>query len=602
MIFSDRLEATPYAIGKYAVYLTAYLISGWRVLWRAVRNGFHGRFFDENFLMSAATIGAIIIGQLTEAALVMLFFQIGEFLQELSLERSRYSIQRLLKVRPQFAVKVVDGKEVRVDPESVEVGDTILVKPGEKIPIDSVITAGRSQVDTSPLTGEPVPRMLHEDDTALAGMINRTGVLTLRVIRPFDQSSISKILYLVEQAVDKKSKTERFITRFARYYTPVVLAIAGAVAFLPPIFLSGAEFGTWVYRALVILVVSCPCALLVSVPLGFFAGIGKASRQGILVKGANFLEVLANLRSVVFDKTGTLTKGVFRVTEVVPKNKFSSEEVLRFAADGESHSQHPIAQSIKEAYHRAEAHHDHHQPPGGPSDEYEEIGGYGVRARIGDRTILVGNDRLLHREHVSHDACRSDGTVVHVVVDSTYAGYIIISDELRDEAASSVRELRKLGVERIGMLTGDNKAASRAIAASLGLDFYHADLLPEEKVTKLEEILKEGRTAFVGDGINDAPVIARADVGVAMGKLGSEAAIETADVVLMSESPRKLAESIRIARKTKKVVWQNILFALAVKGLFVALAAMWEAVFADMGVALIAIFNAMRIFTRTPRS
>ncbi len=588
MIFSDRLEGTPYAIGKYAIYLTAYLISGWRVLWRAVRNGFHGRFFDENFLMSAATIGAIIIGQLTEAVLVMLFFQIGEFLQELSLERSRYSIQRLLK-------------EVRVDPESIEIGDIILVKPGEKIPIDGIITGGRSQVDTSPLTGEPVPRVLHEDDTALAGMINRTGVLTLRVIRPFKQSSISKILYLVEQAVDKKSKTERFITRFARFYTPVVLAIAAVIAFLPPIFISGAEFRTWVYRALVILVVSCPCALLVSVPLGFFAGIGKASRQGILVKGANFLEVLASLRSVVFDKTGTLTKGVFRVTEVVSKNGFSSDEVLRFAAMGESHSQHPIAQSIKEAYHRAEANHDHHKPQGSPSEQYEEIGGYGVRVRNGDRIILVGNDRLLHREGVVHDACRSDGTVVHVVVDSIYAGYIIISDELKDESEFGVQELRNLGVERIGMLTGDNKAASRAIATKLGLDFYYADLLPEEKVSKLEEILKEGQTAFVGDGINDAPVIARADVGVAMGKLGSEAAIETADVVLMSESPRKLAESIVTARKTKKVVWQNILFALSVKALFVALgslgiAAMWEAVFADMGVALIAIFNAMRIF------
>jgi Cd2+/Zn2+-exporting ATPase len=606
MILGDRLEATPYAIGKYGIFLTAYFLSGWRVLWRAVRNGFRGRFFDENFLMSAATIGAIIIGQLTEAAGVMLFFQIGEFLQDLSLERSRYSIQKLLKVRPQFAVKVVDGREVRVDPESVKVGDAILVKPGEKIPIDGVITAGRSQVDTSPLTGESVPRVLHENDTALAGMINRTGVLTLRVIRPFEESSISKILYLVEQAVDKKSKTERFITRFARFYTPVVLALALGIALLPPILIPGAEFGTWVYRALVILVVSCPCALLVSVPLGFFAGIGKASRQGILVKGANFLEVLANLRSVVFDKTGTLTKGVFRVTEVVPTDEFSSEEVLRFAADGESHSQHPIAQSIKEAYHQTQSHHDHHQPPGDPSDEYEEIGGYGVRATIGNRTILVGNDRLLHRERISHDACHSDGTVVHVVVDGTYAGYIIISDGLKDEAESGVRELRELGVERVGMLTGDNNEASRAIAAKLGLDFYHADLLPEEKVTKLEEILEGGRTAFVGDGINDAPVIARADVGVAMGKLGSEAAIETADVVLMSHSPGKLAESIRIARKTKKVVWQNIIFALAVKGLFVALgslgmAAMWEAVFADMGVALIAIFNAMRIFTRMPR-
>lgn len=596
LIFGDRLHNTPLFFGEYLVYLTAYLISGWRVLIRAGRNILHGKFFDENFLMAAATIGAIVIHELPEAVGVMLFFQIGEFLQELSVNHSRKSIRALLDIRPGTAhLKTEDGiKDAR--PEEIKVGDSILIKPGEKVPLDGTIITGSSQVDTSPITGEPVPRSVHENDAVLAGMINQTGILFIRVTKLFEESSISKILYLVEESVKKKAKTERFITKFAHYYTPLVVFGALSVAVFPPLFLENAAFSEWIYRALVLLVISCPCALLISIPLGFFGGIGKASRRGILIKGSNYLDALTSAKTVVFDKTGTLTKGVFKVTGIVPKTGFTADELLQTAAEAEAHSGHPIAKSILEAYGR-KIDISHIQ-------DYKEIGGFGINAIVRNRKVIAGNDRLLHRNNIPHDLCKIDGTVIHVAVDNRYAGYIVISDEIKDDALRAVQKLRKAGVRQIGMLTGDNQYEADIISRKLGLDFAYADLLPEGKVDALESIMaKEGEkagTVFVGDGINDSPVIARADIGIAMGNLGSDAAIETADIVLMTDSPSKVAEAIEIAKKTRKIVWENILIAFLVKGVFVALgiagtATMWQAVFADMGVALLAIFNALRV-------
>ena len=583
----------------YGVFIAAYLLSGWKVLVRAVRTIARGQLFDENFLMACATIGAFAIRQPEEAVGVMLFFQVGELFQELALHHSRRSIKALLDIRPKLAHrKGENGALVDGPPEAVGVGEEIVVKPGEKIPLDGNVANGESSIDTSPLTGETVPRNVRPGDAVLAGMINMTGVLTVVVSKPFSQSSVSKILQMVEHSLEKKSGSEKFITRFARVYSPFVVGGALLVALLPPLLVEGALLSDWVYRALVLLVISCPCALVISIPLGFFGGIGRASRRGILVKGSNFLDALGSVRKVIFDKTGTLTQGVFKVTEVAPANGFSGEDVLRHAATAESHSEHPIARSILEftggLANAGEA----------GATEYREIPGNGIVARFGGRELIVGNDRLLHSEKIPHDTCCVEGTVVHVTVDRTYAGYIVIGDRLRDDAPETVRELRKLGVEKIGMLTGDNAHASEAVAEALGLDFVRSDLLPEQKVHALEEFMREGggegKTAFVGDGINDAPAIARADVGIAMGKVGSDAAVETADVVLMTDSPLKVAEAIEIARKTRRIVWQNILLAVTVKGVFVALgitgiATMWEAVFADMGVALAAIFNSIRI-------
>ncbi len=597
--FKETLHQTPFFLAEYAVFLTAYLLSGRMVLLRAVKNIIHGRIFDENFLMTIATAGAILIHQLPEAAAVMILFQVGDMVQHMSLNRSRRSIQSLLASRPEYANRVVDGRIERVSPDTVAVGDTVIVKPGEKVPLDGEIIEGSSLVETSALTGESVPRTVDKEDTVLAGMINKTGMLTIKVGKPFEESSISLILDMVQNALQKKAKTEKFITRFSGYYTPAVVAAALATAVIPPLVLTGATFSEWTYRALVLLVISCPCALIISIPLSYFGGIGGASRRGILVKGSNYFDILSNASTVVFDKTGTLTRGVFKVLQIVPKNGFDRQRLLQFAAEVESQSNHPIAQSILEAYGKKTV---------TPSfEEYEEIAGLGIRGMINERGFLAGNDRLLHRENIAHenDVCCIEGTVVHFVSQKTYAGYMIIGDEIKNDAFQAIDDLRKLGIKKCILLTGDNRQAAQSVYKKLRIDSYQAQLLPEEKVKAIEKLIeeKDGKVAFVGDGINDAPVIAQADVGIAMGETGSDAAIDTADVVLMSDSPRKVADAIRISKKTRRIVWENIIFSFVVKALFVGLgiagtATMWEAVFADMGVALIAIFNAARILRK----
>ncbi len=599
LIFEEQLHNTPYSIGEYLVFIPAYLLSGWNVLTIAGRNILRGRVFDENFLMTIATLGAVAIHKLPEAVGVMLFFKIGELFQEFAVGRSRQSIRSLLEIRPDSANLKQNGDIKKVAPETVAVGDIILVKPGEKIPLDGEIIDGNSQIDTSALTGESVPRTVKVGETVLAGTINQTGVLTVEVTKVFGESSISRILELVENARSKKAETEKFISKFASYYTPFVVFASLAVALIPPLLISGATNADrflWVYRALVLLVISCPCGLVISIPLGYFGGIGGAAKRGILVKGSTFLDTLTAVKTVVLDKTGTLTKGVFKVAEIVPANGFSQTELMEIAAKIESQSNHPVAKSIVEAY-------------GGKIDssdvkDYEEIAGHGIRAEVNNQIVLAGNDRLMHRENITRDVSNAEGTIVHLAVDNRYAGYILIADELKEDAVQAIRDLKKLGVERIVMLTGDNQAVADSVAKQLGLDSYLAELLPEGKVEAIEKLISESKKGdkivFVGDGINDAPVLARADVGIAMGGLGSDAAIETADVVIMSDAPSKVAEAMQIARKTHNIVWQNIIFAMSVKAIFIALGAfglatMWEAVFADVGVALAAIFNATRV-------
>jgi Cd2+/Zn2+-exporting ATPase len=596
LIFNQPLHDTPGAIAEYAVLIPAYLISGWTVLTSAGRNILRGKIFDENFLMTIATLGAIAIHELPEGVAVMLFFQIGELFQGFAVGRSRRSIKSLLEVRPNKANLIIDGVIKEVAPEKVEVGDIIVIKPGEKVPLDGEILSGSSQVDTSALTGESVPRTVRKGETILAGVINQTGSLTVRVTKLFAESSIAKILDLVENASSKKAPTEKFITRFARYYTPVVVFLSLAVAILPPLFIPGATSEQWVYRALVLLVISCPCGLVISIPLGYFGGVGGAAKRGILVKGSTFLDALTDVKTVIFDKTGTLTEGVFQVTQVTPYNGYSEKELLTIAAIAESQSNHPVARSILEAYDGAINKFD--------VTDYEEIPGHGISAKVRGMSIFAGNDRLLHREQIEHDTCNVEGTVVHLAIDKKYAGYILIADRIKEDAAIAIARLKKVGVKETVMLTGDNRVVAKNVAEKLGLDTYKAELLPEDKVDAIEEYLhksdKKSKVAFVGDGINDAPVIARADVGMAMGALGSDAAIETADVVLMTDAPSKVAEAIGIARKTHTIVWQNIILAMAVKGLFILLGAigiatLWEAVFADVGVALMAILNATRV-------
>ncbi len=599
LIFEQKLHNTPYSIAEYLVFIPAYLLSGWNVLTSAGRNILRGRVFDENFLMTVATLGALAIHKLPEAVGVMLFFKIGELFQEFAVGRSRQSIKSLLEIRPDSANLKENGDIKKVSPQTVAVGDIILVKPGEKIPLDGEIIDGNSQIDTSALTGESVPRTVKVGETVLAGTINQTGVLTVKVTKLFGESSISRILELVENARSKKAETEKFISKFASYYTPFVVFASLAVALIPPLFISGATNGDrllWVYRALVLLVISCPCGLVISIPLGYFGGIGGAAKRGILVKGSTFLDVLTAVKTVVLDKTGTLTKGVFKVAQIVTHNGFSKSQLMEIAAKVESQSNHPVAKSILEAY-------------GGKIDssevtDYQEIAGHGIRAKVNNQIVLAGNDRLLHRENIPHDICNAEGTVVHLAVDNRYAGYILIADELKEDAVQAIRDLKKLGVERIVMLTGDNQAVADSVAKQLGLDSYIAELLPEGKVEAIEKLIaqskKGDKIVFVGDGINDAPVLARADVGIAMGGLGSDAAIETADIVIMADAPSKVAEAIQIARKTHNIVWQNIIFAMLVKAIFIGLGAfglatMWEAVFADVGVALAAIFNATRV-------
>ncbi len=600
LVYGDRLGHTGPLSWELLVVLAAYLMAGGNVLsgaWRTVKRG---DFFDENVLMVIATGGAIAIQAYAEAVGVMIFFKVGELLQDRAVSHSRRSIRALLAAKPDQAhVKTLEGLRT-VAPETVQVGDTIVVKPGQKIPLDGQVLEGRSQIDTAALTGESVPVSVRTGDAVMAGQICLNGALTVAVTRPFRESSIARIMNLVENASARKARTEKFVTTFARYYTPAVVLIAAAVAFLPPL-LMGDAFRDWIYRALVLLVISCPCALVISIPLGYFGGIGKASRKGILVKGSTYIDVLAAVKTVVFDKTGTLTRGVFEVADVVSGNGVSEEALLEFAAAAETHSDHPIAAAIVTAFEKRGGRLDSSQIVG-----HRDLAGQGVAARYKDRDILVGNDHLLHRESVAHDRCTFDNTVAHIVVDGRYAGFITIGDQIRPDARQAVQALRDQGVAHIAMLTGDNACAARAVADTLSLDSFQADLLPEDKVAALEHFAQShphGKIAFVGDGINDAPVIARADVGLAMGALGSDAAVETADVVLMKDTPVKMAEAVAIAKQTRAIVWQNIVLALAVKGVFIAfgafgMATMWEAVFADMGTALLAVANATRILRR----
>lgn len=585
---------------ELVVFLTSYLLVGGSVVLKALRNISRGQVFDENFLMGVATIGAFAIGEYPEGVAVMLFYQVGEFFQSMAVNHSRRSITALMDIRPDFAnLKIGDNVE-KVSPEDVAVGDTIIVKPGEKVPLDGKVLSGTSMLDTSAITGESVPREVETGDDILSGTINKNGLLTVLVTKEFGESTVSKILYLVQNASSRKAPTENFITKFARYYTPAVVFIALALAIIPPLMIPGATFSEWIYRALVFLVVSCPCALVISIPLGFFGGIGGASKAGILMKGSNYLEALNNVDTVVFDKTGTLTKGVFKVTKIVNlTNQLSDEELLEYAAYTESYSNHPIAQSILKAY--------KNNVDKSMIEEYDEISGYGIQAKVKGKTVLAGNLKLMKKENISFDEGRTKdevGTIIHMVIDQKYSGFIVISDEIKEDSKRAIQELRKLGVKKLVMLTGDNKAIGEKIGQQLGLDEVYSELLPHQKVEKLEMLEgregRKGKLVFVGDGINDAPVLTRADIGIAMGGIGSDAAIEAADVVIMTDEPSKIASAIRIAKRTKTIVWQNIIFAFAVKGIVLVLGAgglatMWEAVFADVGVAVLAVFNAMRV-------
>lgn len=575
-------------------FLVPYAVVGWDVLWKAVRNILHGQVFDENFLMVLATIGAFATGEYSEGVAVMLFYQVGEWFQRYAVGRSRRSIAALMDIRPDHANLVgPDGTARQVDPDEVQVGDVILVKPGERVPLDGTVLEGNSMLDTAALTGESVPRRTAEGDTVISGCINGSGLLRVRVEKPYGESTVAKILDLVENAGEKKAKAENFITKFARWYTPAVVIAALALAVLPPMVLGGG-WADWVRRALIFLVISCPCALVISVPLSFFGGIGGASKRGILVKGGAYMEVLANARTVVFDKTGTLTKGVFSVTAVHP-HEIDKTHLVELAALAESYSTHPIAVSLRAAYGKT--------PDAARVAGYEELSGRGVRARVDGHTVCVGNGRLMDEAGAQWHECHLTGTVAHVAVDGSYAGHIVISDEVKPDAAAAIAALKEAGVKKTVMLTGDAREVGEAVAKQLGIDEAYTQLLPADKVEHMERLLarqpKGEALAFVGDGVNDAPVLARADVGIAMGGIGSDAAIEAADVVLMDDKPSKLAEAVRISRRTLRIVHQNIAFALVVKALVLALGAlgmatMWEAVFADVGVMVLAILNAMR--------
>lgn len=581
---------------RRSILLLAYVITGWSVISKAAKNIFRKNFFDENFLMTIATLGAILIDELNEAVMVMFLYYVGEYLQNVAVKKSRKSIKSLLEIRPQYAQVKVNAQLIKMDPSEVKEGDVVVVRPGEKIPLDGVVLNGSSYVDSFALTGESVPKKITISDTVLAGMINKSGLIEIKVTKPFNESSIAKIMHLVEFAAHKKAKTEKFITKFARVYSPIVVAVALAVAVLPPILFSTQSFTDWIYRSLVILIVSCPCALVISIPLSYFGALGSASKRGILIKGSSYLDTLNELSTIVFDKTGTLTKGVFKVSEIVTKNNFTEEEVLRYAYIAESHSNHPIADSIKEFVGKI------YELP--EIIEQQEILGQGIKVKIEGKNIIAGNDKLLHTEKIEHEVCNIEGTVIHIAVNEIYAGYILISDELKDDSIHTIRNLKNLGINKTIILSGDNEYSTKIFADKLKISESFSELLPEDKLTLLEEILentKTGKVAFVGDGINDAPVISRADVGIAMGGLGSDAAVEAADVVIMEDQPSKVTEAVLIAKKTRKIVTQNVIFSLTVKLIFIFLgslgiASMWEAVFGDMGVALIAILNSTRIF------
>lgn len=578
---------------ELAVFLVSYAIIGWDILWKAITNILHGQVFDENFLMAIATVGAFILGEHTEGVAVMLFYQVGEWFQSYAVSKSRRSIASLMDIRPDYANVERDGKLVQVAPDEVQIGDTIVVKPGERIPLDGKIIKGSSALDTSALTGESMPREVEPGMEVISGCINQTGILTIQTTKEFGESTVAKILDLVENASEKKGKIENFITRFARYYTPIVVFAALALAILPPI-ITGQEFSVWIYRALTFLVISCPCALVISIPLSFFGGIGGASRIGVLVKGSNYLEALANAEIVVFDKTGTLTKGSFAVSEIHAAT-MSEQQLLELAAYAEDYSNHPISLSIKKAYDG--------KIDASRISEVHEIAGHGVQAVIDGKKVLAGNAKLMKKENIKFSTAASVGTVVYLACDGIYAGCIIIEDEIKPDAQTAIKSLKSSGVRRTVMLTGDADAVGKKVAARLGLDQAYTELLPADKVIRVEDMMQQksekGKLVFVGDGINDAPVLARADVGIAMGGLGSDAAIEAADVVLMTDEPSKIAAVMKIARKTIRIANQNIVFALGVKFLVLGLGAlgyanMWAAVFADVGVSVIAILNAIR--------
>lgn len=579
---------------QVVVYIASYIVVGGDVLRRAGRNIFRGQIFDENFLMSIATIGAFFVAEFSEGVAVMLFYQVGELFQSYAVAQSRKSIAGLMDIRPDYAHVQRGDELLTVDPEEVKVGDIIVIKAGEKIPLDATVLTGSSTIDTKALTGEAMPREVEAGNELLSGCININGLLTAQVTKEFEESTVSKILDLVENASSKKSNSENFITKFARYYTPIVVIIAVMLAFIPPLLLDGASFREWISRALIFLVVSCPCALVISIPLSFFGGIGGASRNGILVKGSNYLEALAQTEIVVFDKTGTLTKGVFNVQEIVPVG-MTDKELLELAAYAESYSSHPISLSLQRAFNE--------KIDQSRIEAVEERSGFGVSASVDGKRVLAGSQKLLEQNNISGIRETDNGTVVHVAVDQQYAGYILIADEIKEDAVQAIQGLRGAGIKQLVMLSGDNQKTASKVAAALGLDKAYAELLPADKVAKLEALLTEkstqGKLAFVGDGINDAPVLARADIGIAMGGLGSDAAIEAADVVIMTDEPSKLVQAIKISKKTLSIARQNTVFAIGVKIIVLILgalgmASMWSAVFADVGVAVIAILNSFR--------
>ena len=577
------------------LFVIAYLIVGLEIVWKAIRNIFRGKVFDEHFLMSIATIGAFVIGEFPEAVAVMLFYQVGELFQDYAVDKSRKSIASLMDIRPDVAYVKRNDKIEKLSPEEVEIGENIVVKPGEKIPLDGTIVEGSSMVDTSALTGESLPREVGIGDEVLSGCINKNGLLTIKVEKEFGESTVSKILYLVENASSKKSKSENFITKFAKYYTPIVVIIAVLLAIIPPFVLNLGEFRQWLYRALTFLVVSCPCALVISIPLGFFGGIGGASKKGILIKGSNYLEALSSAEIVVFDKTGTLTEGVFEVQKVSPVD-ISEEELLRITAYAENYSNHPISVSLKKAYNKR-------------IDEKEiikteEISGHGIVAQIGNKEVLVGNEKLMKQKEIDYQKCDEIGTILYIAINGKYAGYILIADKIKKDSIKAIKNLKKNNIKQTIMLTGDRKDVGESVAKELGLDKVYTELLPDGKVEKVETLLKEknekGKLAFVGDGINDAPVLAISDIGIAMGGLGSDSAIEAADIVIMTDEPSKIIDAIKLSKRTMRIVKENIIFAIAVKVAVLVLAAfgistMWQAVFADVGVSILAILNALRI-------
>ena len=595
-IFAFYQEATGIE-SRYSliVFMVSYILVGGDVLYKALKNIKNGRIFDENFLMTVATVGAISIGEPSEAVGVMLFYKIGEYLQELAVGKSRKSISDLMQIRPDVANLKVGNSLKVVDPEEVEIGDYIVVKPGEKVPLDGLVVEGNSMVDTSALTGESVLRTVNKGDELLSGFINKNALLTVQVTKDFSESTVSKILDMVENASSKKSKTENFISVFSRYYTPIVVTLAALLAILPPVFIKGALFSEWIHRGLIFLVVSCPCALVLSIPLSYFSGIGVASKHGILIKGSNYLEALRYVDTVVFDKTGTLTEGVFDVVKVRSVD-VSEDELMKFASIAEANSNHPIAKSILKYYDK--------QIDLNKIEEYEEIAAHGIKAKYENSTVLAGNEKLMKTNNIKIERSTEIGTIVYVAVNNKFVGYIVIADKIKEDSKDAIKKIKEQGIKKTVMLTGDNKDVADSVAKRLKLDKVFSNLLPNEKVEKIEELYlsrsEKEKIAFVGDGINDAPVLARVDVGIAMGGLGSDAAIEAADIVIMTDEPSKIAQGIKISKKTYKIVWQNIIFALAVKLIVLILgaagmASMWEAVFADVGVALIAVLNAMRI-------